>query len=144
MLAASPASISQTNDQRIEDVRAEITLLKRIIAEQDRRIAELETAVKVLQLGTSTSRQAATPDRGAVSVQPTSTTPWKTPTIWSRLKNGMSRAQVVAILGQPTSVKTIGPYLTLFYQGEVAGSGSVTGTVELTDDRVWQVNIPVF
>jgi hypothetical protein len=56
----------------------------------------------------------------------------------------MSRAQVEAILGHPTSVDTAITYQTLFYRGLVPGSGSVTGTVELHDDRVWQVNIPVF
>jgi hypothetical protein len=56
----------------------------------------------------------------------------------------MSRSQVEAILGRPTSTKITDPYLTLFYQGDVPGTGSVTGTIEIMDDRVWQVNIPVF
>ena len=69
---------------------------------------------------------------------------WKAPAAWKRLRKGMSSAQVIGILGKPTSVETVGPYRTLFYQGDVPGSGSVTGTIKLQDDRVWQINTPVF
>lgn len=57
----------------------------------------------------------------------------------------MSEAQVMSILGRPTSVEAMGGiFKTLFYRGEVAGSGSVSGNIKLQDDRVWQVNTPVF
>lgn len=137
----------QTNDRRIEDAIAESTFLKRVVAEQDRRIAELEKAVGALQVGTATElpRTSQVGQKPATSARANSATPWKTPSAWGRVKDGMSRSQVVAILGQPTSVEAnVGSFVTLFYKGEVAGSGSVTGTVKLEDDRVWQVNTPVF
>ena len=57
----------------------------------------------------------------------------------------MSERQVISILGQPTSVENIlGIYRTLFYRGEVPGSGFPTGLIELLNDRVWKKDIPVF
>ena len=55
-----------------------------------------------------------------------------------------SESQVVGILGKSTSVENVGPFRTLFYRGNVPGSGSVSGNIKLTDDRVWQINKPVF
>ena len=71
---------------------------------------------------------------------------WQTPSNWDRIKDGMSEKQVITILGRPTSTKSIGVggYRTLFYRGEVTGSGFVSGNMQLKDDRVWQVNKPVF
>lgn len=68
---------------------------------------------------------------------------WHTPSNWDRIKDGMSEKQVISILGRPTSTKNI-LYRTLFYRGEVTGSGFVSGNVELWNDRVRQVNKPVF
>jgi hypothetical protein len=137
-------SYGQQSDRRIEDALAEITLLKRVVAEQDRRIAGLEKALGTSRLGAvSDPLSPGAPGRVAAS-QATTSTPWKTPSVWSLIKKGMSRAQVVAILGQPTSVNVVSILQTLFYRGEVSGSASVTGTVELMDDRVLQVNVPVF
>ena len=143
LLLGSQLLPGQGSDKRQEEAIAEISFLKRVVAEQDRRISELEKTVSALE-------RAAKPQIPVVGTQiggavpPNSATAWKTPAAWSRLKHGMSRAQVEALLGRPTSTKITEPYLTLFYQGDVLGSGSVTGTIGITDDRVWQVNIPVF
>jgi len=57
----------------------------------------------------------------------------------------MSESQVVAILGPATSVKRVSDLRTLLYRGEVPGSGTVSGNVELGgEDRVYLVNKPVF
>ena len=158
-LIASPVSFGQT-DKKVADAIAEIAVLKRLVAEQGRRITELEKALAALQ-GEAGIKPSTPPSgsRPAFVLPPSSATPaspvrgdsstlrepaWKQSATWSRLKDGMSRAQVESILGRSTSVESIGPFMTLFYKGEVAGSGSVTGTVKLQDDRVWQVNIPVF
>jgi hypothetical protein len=145
VLASSPASHGQTDKQT--DAIAEIAFLKRVVAEQDRRITELEKTVAALQLGAVSRAQTPIPGGSSgVPAQPDSAMPWKQGTTWNRLTDGMSRAQVEAILGQPTSVKTIEhtSFLTLFYSGAVPGSGLVTGKVELNDDQVYLVSRPVF
>lgn len=73
LLATSNASFSQSNDQRVADATAEIALLKRVVAEQDRRITELEKAVTALQLGTEQPKRV-TDDQEATSAQPNATT----------------------------------------------------------------------
>jgi hypothetical protein len=143
LLSVLSPSFGQQSDRRIEDALAEITLLKRVVAEQDRRIATLEKALDTSRLGSVSDPQGSGVQGRMAWAQATTSAPWKTRSVWSGIKEGMSRAQVVAILGQPTSVDGSN-YQTLFYRGEVSGSSSVTGTVKLYDDRVWQVNVPVF
>ena len=70
---------------------------------------------------------------------------WHKGANWNSVKRGMSRLQVETILGKPTSVKTLGNHITLHYRGERSGSGYVSGNVKLNDDdRVWDINRPVF
>ena len=117
-----------------EAFRREITALKQIVAMQDRRIAQLESALKFR------AQIEQPPTIALASNEPA----WKRPDSWVKVRSGMSRAQVVAILGVPTSARGGTDYSTLFFQGEVRGSGQVTGTVQLADDRVYLVNTPVF
>jgi hypothetical protein len=70
--------------------------------------------------------------------------PWQVPLAWIRIKEGMSRAQVVDILGQPSSSDAVMDYQTLTYRGEAPNSSALTGSVKLADDRVSQANPPEF
>ncbi len=146
-LAPSVPSFGQTSDKHLETALAEIALLNRVIAEQDRRITDLEKALTTLPVtsvrSTPSSSAGQALGRQAAMGRPSSDS-WKAPAVWEKVKDGMSQAQVVAILSQPTSVESLGSFRTLFYRGEVSGSGFVSGNVKLTDDRVWMVNKPVF
>lgn len=127
----------------------EIGLLKRLIKEQDRRIGELEKTVKSLQTATipptasipandkPTARELA-----KTIIKPAA--PWQNPLGWTQIREGLSRAQVEEILGKPTSVESVLDYQTLLYKGDVPGSGTVTGAVKLTDDRVSGITPPNF
>lgn len=144
-LATSPFCFSQTRDRRLEEALVDITLLKRVVKEQDRRIVDLENTVKALQTGTAANpEKPAGDDRAKIAGKPSATVPWQIPFAWSRIKAGMSRAQVEEILGPPISVDSVIDYQTLVYKGDVPGAGVLTGIVKLTDDRVSQVNPPEF
>lgn len=132
-----PCTSGQTVDRRVDDAIANIELLKRIVAEQDRRIKHLESTLKEGQPRLQTTSELTRPPI-------LSSAGWKNAGSWARVKDGMSSAQVISVLGKPTSVQNVGGFQTLFYQGEISGSGVVTGTIKLMDDRVWQVNTPVF
>jgi hypothetical protein len=134
----------QTRDRRLERAQEDIALLKRVVKEQDRRIAELESVVKALQAGTVAERPADGGDRPKAAEKNAPAVPWQIPFAWTRIKEGMSRAQVQEILGAPTSVDSVIDYQTLNYKGDVPGAGQVSGSVRLADDRVAQVNPPVF
>jgi hypothetical protein len=146
--AISPPCLGQTSssssrDRRLEADEADIGVLKRLIKEQDRRIEDLEKTVKSLQTGTTANIEKPT----AHDVAKTITKPavrWQNPIAWAQIREGMARAQVEEILGTPTSVESVIDYQTLLYKGEVPGSGTISGTVKLTDDRVSNTNPPIF
>lgn len=143
VMAISPSSFGQTvsnqsRDRRLEATETEITLLKRLVKDQDRRIAELEKIVKSLQVA-----ENPTPRELAKSIIPPALR-WQNPLAWAQIREGLSRAQVEEILGKPTSVESVIDYQTLLYKGEVPGSGNVSGAIKLTDDRVSEINPPHF
>jgi hypothetical protein len=117
---------------RLEQLEAEIASLKEKNRQQDLKIESLEKL--------SASQSSAQSE----AVSRPSSGSFGSPGAWSRIKDGMSEAQVTQLLGPPTSTKILGPYKTLFFEGPVPGSGSVSGNVELRDNRVYNVNVPVF
>ena len=149
-LAVSPPCFGQTSsnpgrDRRLEASETEINLLKRQVREQDRRIAELERTVKSLQT-TATTANAERPAAHelAKTLVKTPLARWQNPLAWTQIREGLSRSQVEEILGKPTSVEAVIDYQTLIYKGDVPGSGTVSGMVKLTDDRVSEISPPAF
>ena len=134
------ATASAQQPDRVRQLEQDVNLLKRTVSEQAMRIERLEREVRGPSSGTDAGGAAPSQPRIAISL-----TPWHDRKSWGSVKNGMSEAQVMTILGRPTSAEAVGDSIkTLFYRGEVPGSGSVSGNIKLHDDRVWQVNIPVF
>ena len=134
----------QSRDRRLEATETEITLLKRLIREQDRRIAELEKTVKALHAANAVTEEPVAHEAAkTASVKPLAAR-WHNPLAWTQIREGLSRAQVEEILGKPTSVEAVVDYQTLYYKGDVPGSGAVAGIVKLTDDRVSEVTPPAF
>jgi len=127
-LGASCGLCGQTSDTRLDDAIKEIAFLKRLAAEQDRRIASLESAVK--------SQQRAI----LAAARPVPVISWRTPEGWAAVKVGMSRAQVVEILGEPKSTDIVIDRQTLFYKDAT----SLFGQVVVTDDRVSEAVSPKF
>jgi hypothetical protein len=148
-LAISPpcfgqASSSQSRDRRLEATEMEVTLLKRLVKEQDRRISDLEKTVKSLHTATTASAEEPVAHESAKIVIKSFAARWQNPLTWTQIREGLSRAQVEEILGKPTSVDSVIDYQTLFYKGDVPGSGTVAGVVKLTDDRVSEITPPAF
>ncbi|MFQ2006792.1 hypothetical protein ACK34G_15935 [Aeromonas veronii] len=136
LLTLGPSTLWADDAVRIRQLEEDIRILKRTVIDQSERIDALERQL-------STSAPASTIGKRSPAPAGTVTGGWHSPANWGRVKDGMSQSQVVSLLGQPTSIENIGPYRTLFYRGEVNGS-FVSGNAKLTDDRVWQVNEPVF
>lgn len=131
------AAASAQQPDRVRQLEQEVNLLKRTASEQAMRIERLERELRGAASATDSSGAAPSQPRIAVS------TPWHDRKSWGSVKNGMSEAQVMTILGPPTTTEARG-FKTLFYRGEVPGSGSVSGNIKLHEDRVLQVNTPVF
>jgi outer membrane protein assembly factor BamE (lipoprotein component of BamABCDE complex) len=67
-------------------------------------------------------------------------TSWRNPEGWAAVKIGMSRDQVVEILGEPKSTYSVMDHETLFYKDVT----DPVGNVIITDDRVSEVDSPRF
>ena len=139
-IASIPTAFGQ--DTILEDIKNEIKLLKKTINEQNKRIERIERELVNLKALLSLKVDSKKTQRRIVG---STVGGWKKKSNWARIRDGMSEKQVISILGKPTSIKDLGGGLrTLFYQGEVSGSGYVSGNVKLADDRVWLINVPVF
>jgi hypothetical protein len=135
---------SQTRDRRLDEALVDITLRKRLVKEQDRRIADLEKMVKALQVAANTEPPKPAPEERVRAVVRPPAARWLNPLTWGQIREGLSRAQVEEILGPPTSVEAVIDYQTLIYKGDIPGRGTVAATIKLTDDRVSQVTPPDF
>jgi len=148
-LTLLPLGLSQTSpnpnrDRRLEDAQADITLLKRVLKEQDRRIADLEKTVKSLQaVAAVIPEKPAGEERLKTAVKPFAAR-WRNPLAWTQIKEGMSRAQVEELLGKPVSVDSVIDYQTLYYKTDASSPETLTGIVKLTDDRVTEAIPPNF
>jgi hypothetical protein len=130
-LGVSHGLSGQAPDTRLDDAIKEIALLKRMTADQERRIATLENAVRSQQRAIlAAARPPAVP---AIS--------WRTLEGWAAVKVGMSRAQVVEILGEPKSTEIVIDRQTLYYK---EANAAPIGQVVITDDRVSEVTSPRF
>jgi hypothetical protein len=137
------ASSGQSRDRGLEATEMEISLLKRLVKEQDLRLSELEKTVKSLQTATTANSEKPTAHELAKTIiKPAAQ--WQNPLAWAQIREGLSRAQVEEILGKPTSVESVIDYQTLSYKGDIPGSGTVAGVIKLTDDRVSEINPPTF
>jgi len=121
----------------VEKLRAAVEILIRRIEEQDQRIVALENALKALS--SSGSESLATTDK-ATKQAAGSLEGWKDPANWARIRDGMSQSQVRAILGSPSSIQDSRWY----YEGDVPGSGTVSGNIFWLSHRVLVVYVPVF
>jgi SmpA/OmlA family protein len=148
-LAVSPpcfgqTASSQSRDRRMEAAEMEVSVLKRLVKEQDRRITELEKTVKSLQTSTAVNGDKPSTQELAKTIVKSQAAAWQNPLAWTQIREGMSRAQVEEILGKPASVESVIDYQTLLYKGTVPGSGLVSGIIKLTDDRVSEIIPPGF
>ncbi len=140
VFVAAAAPVFAQESERVRQLQQDVDVLNSTVREQNRRIEALERVLSERVPAISSTITNATPTQEISSARQ----PWHDGKSWGLVKKGMSEAQVISILGPPTSVDAVGGFKTLFYRGEVSGSGSVSGNIKLQDDRVWQVNTPVF
>lgn len=142
-LTIAPFCLSQTRNRRLEDALVDVALLKRVVKEQERRIADLEKTVKTFQVATVANPETPTGGERSKTAAKLPAARWHNPLAWSQIREGMSRAQVEDILGKPTSVDAVMDHQTLVYKGDF-GPDVLSGTIKLTDDRLTQINVPEF
>ncbi|MDP8988996.1 MAG: outer membrane protein assembly factor BamE [Acidobacteriota bacterium] len=124
-LGASLGLWAQTTDTPADGSAQEIALLKRTVADQERRLAALERTVRSMQSTVLAASRAVRPS-------------WRNAEGWTAVKLGMSRDQVVEILGEPKSTDIVIDRQTLIYKD----ASEAVGTVVIVDDRVVEVSSP--
>jgi hypothetical protein len=145
---------AQTRDRQLGDLTLEVSQLKTKAAEQEARIAQLEKALKALQESSARTGniaeailklEGAVKDLKAIPPPgpiPPVTPPWHSASNWNLVKQGMSRAQVVEILGPPTKETSVIDTQTLYY-GD-SGAARLAGNVTLVGDRLTTMTPPTF
>ncbi len=150
-LACSLAFGQEPARDPLDQLRAEIAQLSRTIAEQGRRIAELEKS-PAGQLNSTIAdqgRRIAALERtvkvlqqNAVQVLPKPD--WHAALNWALIRNGMSEKQVVDLLGPATRVQSVVDVRTLYYQPDPRSESTAHGSVTLKGDRVTNSDAPDF
>ena len=126
-LGASLSLLGQTPDTRADESAREMALLKRTVADQERRIATLERTVRSMQSTVLATTRTVRPS-------------WRNAEGWAAVKLGMSRDQVVEILGEPKSTDIVIDRQTLVYKD----AADPVGNVVIVGDRVAEVSSPRF
>ena len=141
-IAFLPVDSLADDAARLSRLESDLQQLRARIDEQDRRIERLENELGRRTNTPPIARPPVREEGGVASAVATGPQPWHSPAAWDRVAKGMTQAQVAEILGPPTQVESVDSYKTLFYRGSVAGAGSVSGLVNLRDDKVVAVKKP--
>ena len=143
-LAILPVASSADDAARISRLESDLQQLRARIDEQERRIERLENELGRRSNQPPVARPPTREEGGVTAGVATGPQPWYSPAAWDRIAKGMTQAQVAGILGPPAQVESVDAYKTLFYRGSIAGKGSVSGLVNLRDDKVVAVKKPDF
>ena len=131
---------------RISRLESEIQLLRTQIDGQNRRIRKLEADL-ARRTGTAPESPASgrpAGDKPNSQPAPAGPQPWHAAAAWDRVEKGMTADQVTAILGAPTAAESVDALKTLFYRGSTPAGASLSGIVNLRDERVVAVVKPAF
>ncbi len=128
---AGPAAAA--DDFRVTKLEQDVRNLERQVQDLERQVDDMKrqlAGASTLPLG---------PSRPVPQPQATA---WLTPENWKRLRPGMNEAEVVGILGAPTSARMEEGARILFYAMEVGVSGLIGGRVTLRDGKVTDIAEP--
>ena len=116
VFVAAAAPVFAQESERVRQLQQDVDVLNSTVREQNRRIEALE---RVLSRGCPPSRQPSRMrHRPKKYRRPATLARWK---VMGSVKKGMSEAQVISILGPPTSVDAVGGFKTYFTGVKLAG-----------------------
>lgn len=128
--------VEAADDFKIIKLEQDVRNLERQVQDLSRQLAELQ------------QRDSRSDDQRVPAPRPAAQPPssqWLDATNWNRVRAGMSELEVISTLGPPTSLRGAddGGSRTLIYAMEIGSSGFLSGSVQLKDRRVTEVQKPV-
>ena len=127
-------TLGASASESLDGQNTELAGLRAQVESQNKRIKALEALVLP---AAKTQHKAVIVDRFA----------WQKMSNWNGLQRGMSRQQVVSILGQPTHTSkpySSLPVMKLHYAGNTSGAGYISGYVVIDgDNQVNKISKPV-
>ncbi len=146
LMVLAPASANADDSARISRLETEIQQLRALVDEQARRIRRLEDELQ-RRAGQADPQPRPRPrvdDMRTDAPAAAGRLPWHGPAAWDRVAQGMTEAEVIGILGEPSAAESFGALKSLFYRGGAPGGPSLSGHVNLKDGRVVAVSRPAF
>jgi hypothetical protein len=125
------------DDFKVIKLEQDVRNLERQVRELQRQLADVQQRSR----GTLEARPDVTSDTPSAS----STGQWLDAANWKRVRPGMEELEVISLLGPPTSLRGAAdsPSRTLMYAMEIGSSGFLSGSVQLKDRVVVEVQTPV-
>ena len=128
-------TLGASASESLDGQNTELAGLRAQVESQNKRIKALEALVLP---AAKAQQKVVTGDRFG----------WQKMANWNRMKRGMSRQQVVSILGQPTRTSKPNSMLSdikLHYEGTASGAGYISGFVYIDgiDNQVSRFSKPV-
>lgn len=140
--AFSLPAFAQLEDYKTRQLAQDVAELQRTVRQQQTRIDQLER--EIARVTSRSPRGASGAEKPASPAIDEANQLWLSPKSWDRVQNGMTEAQVLEVLGYPTSAR-VGDnsgVKTLFYTLQVGSSGFLSGQVELENNRVRVIQKP--
>ena len=125
------------DDFKLIKLEQQVLDLERQVEDLSRQVAQLQ------QRGVGATAQRAAPAERPVA--PAGSPLWLSAASWRRVRTGMSEFEVIDILGPPSALRGApdSDSRTLMYAMEIGSSGFLSGSVQLKDRRVVEIQIPV-
>jgi hypothetical protein len=124
------------DDFKVIKLEQDVRNLERQVRELQRQLAEVQQRSR----GTLEPRPDTPSDAPSASVSGQ----WLDAANWKRVRPGMAELEVISLLGPPTSLRGAAdsPSRTLMYAMEIGSSGFLSGSVQLKDRVVVEVQTP--
>lgn len=135
MLSVAELAAAAADDYKIIKLEQDVRRLEQQVRELSRQIGELQRQTGAPIVPVPGEQETAAPSDPQ---------PWLQAKNWQRLRVGMSELEVIDALGPPTSTRLAddGVARVLFYALEIDAGSFLSGSVEMRDHRVVQINMP--
>jgi len=150
-IPARPIAVPAPNPIQTTGPSATDVQLAQVLAQQQKQIAQLQNALAASQAAPRSAPVAA-PAALSKTATPMSSSGnsrgWMQESNWGKLRTGVSSEQAIMLLGSPARREKTTLGFKLFWEGEVPGSGRISGNVDFVDNQIkfgrLSINPPVF